>query len=69
MLKFREGESRPYPFRSGRYFNINGAWYYATREARSVGPFPERAQAEAACRRHIANKLQERARGGRVANG
>lgn len=69
MLTFREGESRPYPFRSGRFFNVNGAWYYTTREARAVGPFIDRAQAEAACQRHLTLKLKERNRGGRVAIG
>lgn len=45
--KKRRGESAPYPFRSTRIFNANGAWYFSTREGEDVGPFPDRQEAEA----------------------
>ena len=43
----RKGEDSPHPFRSTRFFNANGAWYFATREGEDVGPFPDREETEA----------------------
>lgn len=53
MLSFRKGENQPYPYRSGRYFNANGCWYFASREAPVQGPYLQRTEAEAACARFL----------------
>ncbi|MDQ1363026.1 MAG: hypothetical protein QG652_886 [Pseudomonadota bacterium] len=43
----RNGENRNIPFRSNRYFCINGAWYFTTREGPQLGPFIDKREAEA----------------------
>jgi len=43
----RRGEASPHPFRSTRFFNSNGEWYFSTREGQDVGPFPDREETEA----------------------
>lgn len=48
MSKSRRGETGSHPFRSGRFFIVNGTWYFATREGPDKGPFASRAAAEAA---------------------
>lgn len=35
----RTGEQGNVPFRSNRFFNSNGYWYYTTREGVDIGPF------------------------------
>lgn len=62
MLTYREGESLPFPFRSGRYFTVNGEWYFTTREAPAFGPFTDRTRAEAACTRFLNRKALDRQR-------
>lgn len=47
----RDGENQPYLFRSGRFYSVNGKWYFASREAPVHGPFLERSTAEEACTR------------------
>lgn len=64
MLEFREGETRPYPFRTGRFFSINGEWYFTTRETPAFGPFVDRQRAEQACDRFVQLKLRARRRAG-----
>lgn len=44
----RAGESGTIPFRTGRFFNQNGAWYFMTREGRAEGPYREKQEAERA---------------------
>ncbi|TDY00945.1 DUF6316 family protein [Thiohalophilus thiocyanatoxydans] len=53
--KPRHGETRPVPFRSGRFFNIGSQWYFACREGIDRGPFSTRQMAEQALSRHIEN--------------
>ncbi len=48
MGRNRRGETGRVPYRSGRYFSVNGNWYFATREAAEQGPFQTRAMAQAA---------------------
>lgn len=63
MSQQRHNESRVYPLRSGRYFNVNGEWYFDTREAETHGPFVDRPSAEDACHRFLEHKRrQNRAR-------
>ncbi len=54
----RNGESGPVPFRSGRFFNVGSAWYFATREALDQGPYPSRQEAETALAMYIENVRQ-----------
>jgi len=53
--KPRHGETRPAPFRSGRFFNIGSQWYFACREGMDRGPFSTRQMAERALSLHIQN--------------
>ena len=49
----RQGESGAIPFRTGRFFSQNGAWYFMTREGRTEGPYRERREAELAVDMYI----------------
>jgi hypothetical protein len=49
----RQGESGAIPYRTGRYFSQNGAWYFMTREGRTEGPYRERREAELAVDMYI----------------
>jgi len=42
----RKGESGIIPFRSGRFFNVDNKWYFASREGIDHGPFDSKQQAE-----------------------
>jgi len=42
----RKGESGAIPFRSGRFFNVETKWYFASREGIDHGPFDSKQQAE-----------------------
>lgn len=63
MLRHRAGEARSYPFRSGRFFSVNGEWYFSTRESPAMGPFTDRDRAEHALGRFLERKLAGRLRG------
>jgi hypothetical protein len=43
----RNGEKAKSWFRSERFYSVSGAWYFTTREAMELGPFPTRKDAEA----------------------
>lgn len=60
MLRFREGETRPHPFRSGRFFSVNGEWYFGTRERPAMGPFVSRQHAEQACAHYLRTRTAQR---------
>ena len=47
---FREHES-DHPFRSERVFNVNGEWFFQTREQRDMGPYESRESAKEAAKR------------------
>ncbi len=49
----RAGEARRSHFRSDRIFRVDGAWYFATRETKRVGPFAEYEEARRALSRQI----------------
>ena len=49
----RTGESGPIPFRSGRFFNIGGSWYFSCREGMDRGPYDTRSLAQTALNEHI----------------
>ena len=42
----RNGELGAVPLRTDRFFAVNSAWYFATREGASVGPFENKADAQ-----------------------
>ena len=46
--KHRTGEGGPVPFRSSRYFSINGEWFFSTREGANHGPYTTLDRAKAA---------------------
>lgn len=54
----RKGESDPVPYRTGRFFVVDSAWYFTTREGLDHGPFPIREQAEKGCQTYIQVCLQ-----------
>lgn len=56
MLRQRNNDSRSFPFRMGRFFSVNGEWYFSSRESAAHGPFIDRATAEEACRRYTEAK-------------
>ena len=54
-MKFRDGESPSSRYRAAsRCFQMNGKWYFATREGIDVGPFPSREAAEVGVEKLIA---------------
>jgi hypothetical protein len=54
MTNHRKGEADPVPFRSGRFFNVESNWYFATREHIDQGPYSSREQAEKALQEYLA---------------
>jgi uncharacterized protein YchJ len=52
-MQFRQGEN-PHPvFRTDRFCQINGFWYFVTREQTQEGPFPSRQDAQAELQDYI----------------
>lgn len=50
----RAGETSPFHFRSDRFCQINGQWYFVTREKTQEGPFPNRLEANLGAERYVA---------------
>lgn len=46
MADKRSGERGVVPMRTDRFFAVNSAWYFATREGASVGPFEDKSEAQ-----------------------
>jgi hypothetical protein len=46
MDESRRGEVGLLPMRTDRFFAVNGAWYFATREGASIGPFEDKVEAQ-----------------------
>ena len=42
----RNGELGVVPLRTDRFFAVNSAWYFATREGASIGPFESKPDAQ-----------------------
>jgi hypothetical protein len=59
MEPSRVGETRNIPFRSNRYFCINGTWYFMTREGSQMGPFIDKREAEAELMMFIREKSMQ----------
>lgn len=49
----RAGEAAPFYFRSDRFCQINGQWYFLTREKTQEGPFGTRTEASVGAERYI----------------
>ena len=59
MEKHRAGEERNIPFRTQRYFCINGVWYFQTRGGGQEGPFTSKQEMEAELLMYIRSKSME----------
>lgn len=46
MTDKRSGELGAVPMRTDRFFAVNSAWYFATREGASIGPFESKPDAQ-----------------------
>ena len=46
MIDRRTGELGAVPMRTDRFFAVNSAWYFATREGASIGPFENKNDAQ-----------------------
>jgi hypothetical protein len=46
MTDKRTGELGAVPMRTDRFFAVNSAWYFATREGASIGPFESKPDAQ-----------------------
>lgn len=46
MSSRRSGELGAVPMRTDRFFAVNSAWYFATREGASIGPFESKNDAQ-----------------------
>jgi len=46
MTDRRDGELGAVPMRTDRFFVVNTAWYFATREGASIGPFESKTDAQ-----------------------
>lgn len=46
MTERRAGELGAVPMRTDRFFAVNTAWYFATREGASIGPFESKDDAQ-----------------------
>lgn len=61
MAESRGGERGLIPIRTDRFYVVNDAWFFATRENGAVGPFWQRADAEQELRQFIAESRKETA--------
>ena len=58
-LKRSDDTEDRYYFRSKRFYNINGEWFFDTREGAQHGPYRDREQAEKELAIFLARKLSE----------
>jgi pimeloyl-ACP methyl ester carboxylesterase len=56
----RVGEQAQCHFRSDRVFEVEGAWYFATRESNRIGPFAAADEAQASLRRYMTASARNR---------
>lgn len=52
-MKKRQGEYEKAWFRSNRFYNVKGAWYFTTREGVDYGPFDSQREAVEALQGYI----------------
>jgi len=53
VTQSRSGETGHHPFRCGRLYVSNSAWYFLTRGGSSRGPFVSAQKAEHALKHHL----------------
>ena len=53
---FREGEQQTSVFRTDRFCQVNGGWYFITREQTQEGPFPSKNVAHSAAEDYVQQK-------------
>lgn len=54
MIDYRRtGETNPFHFRSDRFCQVNGEWFFMTREKTQEGPYPNRMEAGVGAERYI----------------
>jgi len=53
VTQHRSGETGHYPFRCGRLYCSNSAWYFLIRGGGSRGPFASAQNAEQALKHHL----------------
>jgi len=54
-MKYRAGEDEQVRFRAKRIFNVEGSYYFHTREGNVVGPYPNESRADSGVRLYIQN--------------
>lgn len=52
-MKKRQGENEQAWFRSNRFYNVKGAWYFTTREGVDHGPFDSQQEAMEALQQYM----------------
>lgn len=52
-MKKRQGENAQAWFRSNRFYNVKGNWYFSTREGVDFGPFDNQQEASDALKHYI----------------
>lgn len=55
METYRQGESGGIPFRTGRFFCVDAAWYFSCREGMDHGPYRSKDEAETALQDFLDN--------------
>lgn len=63
----RAGDIKNY-FKTNRIFQVNGEWYFTTREGEDKGPFASKADAEVQIALYIRRILEIENRGGKVSS-
>ncbi len=61
----RAGDIKNY-FKTNRIFQVNGEWYFTTREGEDKGPFTSKADAEVQIALYIRRILEIENRGGKT---
>ena len=54
VMSCRSGEVKPATFRSDRFCQIDGNWYFVTREKTMEGPYEDRILADAGASHYVA---------------
>lgn len=58
LAQHRAGEAGSIPFRTGRFFNVGGNWYFSTRESIDQGPYASRQEAVEALAHYLATVVE-----------
>ena len=57
-MKQRQGEVSNTWFRSNRFYNVKGQWFFSTREGIDFGPFDDQQEAANALQQYIQQHTQ-----------